>query len=189
MDVNIPISFCLVPTTSPSNLLSTVTAYNEPFQYRFSWEMDQPNSISRSMVHSGFTLYCVIDQVDQSGAFIEAGQSIVTHSIFTSAIQDSYSADIFMPTNCGSKIHYYLCSVSAFNEQGEGPRSENATVYLPCNFNCKCALYSGEMLARTIVCGLSNALNYQGGVENGALLNSTSCLYKLAIVFFQASLH
>lgn len=129
----------LVPMTPPSDLLSTILTYTIPFQFRFSWEMKQPTPISKSMIHAGFTLYCNVDQVDEPGAFATAGQNIITHSVFTSAVQESYSADIFVPTDCDSKITYYVCSVSAFNEQGEGPRSLNASVYLPCDFKSKCA--------------------------------------------------
>ena len=129
----------LVPTTAPSDLLSKILVYTMPFHYRFSWSINQPNSIGQSMIHTGFTLNCSIDQADQSVSFVTTGQSIFTHSIFTSTVQDSYSAEIFMPTNCGLNILYYLCSVSAFNGEGEGPKSEAIPVYLPCDFNSECS--------------------------------------------------
>ena len=135
MIIDLPLT---VPTTAPTNLLSTIITYTKPYLFRFSWEMNQPTAISRSMVHSGFNLYCSADQVVQPGTFVTAGQNIVTHSVFSSAVEESYSADIFMPTNCDSQIRYYLCSVAAFNEQGEGPQSENFTTYLPCDFKSNC---------------------------------------------------
>ena len=45
-----------------------------------------------------------------------------------------YRADVFLPVNCDAMIHYYMCSVAAFNEKGEGPMSRQLKTYLPCDF-------------------------------------------------------
>lgn len=127
--------FCtiLALEDAPSDLIYSTLSNNQPFLFHFSWKMEQQNAISRSMIHSGFTLTCAIENADEANTLLSPGQTVVNSSLFTSAVQDSYSLTIFMPANCESTIKFYACSVAAFNEIGVGPRSENISAYLPCN--------------------------------------------------------
>ena len=60
---------------------------------------------------------------------------IVSHVVFNDRRQTSYSADVFVPVNCDVGIEAYMCSVAAFNMEGEGPRSQALETLLPCNLN------------------------------------------------------
>jgi len=126
--------FFLVPAVAPSNLEYTITSFNQPFLFHFTWTLDQPNGISRSMVHSGFTLACDVGTVGPSEVLFSPGQTILRRSVFTSTIQESYSIEVYLPTNCESTVRDYSCFVMAFNDIGVGPRSENISANLPCNF-------------------------------------------------------
>lgn len=85
------------------------------------------------MVHTGFVIYCGTN--DTAAGFTASGRDIVTQYIFNKTRHNQYMADVFMPANCDVQIHFYLCTVAAFNEKGEGPRSLPVTTYLPCNFD------------------------------------------------------
>ncbi len=87
------------------------------------------------MVHTGFTIYCSTNSTIPN--FEASGSNIVSHSVFVDMIQQSYSADVFVPVNCEVGIKSYMCSVAAFNREGEGPRSQALETLIPCNFNGK----------------------------------------------------
>ena len=117
------------PHYAPTSLTNSIIADNtEPFQFEFSWRLPQP--FPSPLTHAGFVLHCY-----DNSSEISSNGDVLTHSLFTTDNQFSYSVIVSVPSNCDSSVRSYLCSVTAFNERGEGPMSEETFLYLPCAYS------------------------------------------------------
>ena len=57
---------------------------------------------------------------------------LVRHSVLEDELSDVYSTSVLLPGECREERVTYQCAVAAFNERGEGMRSEPGLVVLSC---------------------------------------------------------
>ena len=113
----------VVPTSVQTELPSNV----EPFPIIVRWSLPQSSS-SQQADHVGFIIHCYTNGSDGSSY-----TSILTHPVFTKEILSDYSDRLLFPARCGSETLTYYCAVSAFNENGEGMRSQPGSFRLLCS--------------------------------------------------------
>ena len=121
--------FYSAPPNAPSLLQNRRDTSTEPFQFTFLWEYSR-NSPTDTILLGGFILHCYNNK---SGSTID---EILSHTFFVDSdrsLEEQYSVSLTQHVTCVSQIISYMCDVRAFNEMGEGPRSQPTVVLLPCN--------------------------------------------------------
>lgn len=117
------------PQVVPTNVLTELPSNVEPFPIIVRWSL--PSS-SQQADHIGFVIRCYTNGSDGS-----SHTRILTHPVFTEEIMLEYSTRFLLPARCGSQKLLYYCDVSAFNENGEGSKSQPDSFYLLCSGNGK----------------------------------------------------
>lgn len=113
------------PVIVPESVLVTVSSSMTPFPVTVQWSLSL-SSIQQAN-HIGFIVHCYDNR---TGVVNE----LLTHNVLDDRLTSVYSTTVLFPAECG-EVNTYQCAVAAFNEQGEGQRSEPELVVLPCNMN------------------------------------------------------
>ena len=114
------------PIIVPENVLVTVSSSMTPFPVTIQWSLTLSSSIQQAN-HIGFLVHCYDNM---TGVVNE----LLTHNVLDDQLTTVYSTSVLLPAECGG-VNTYQCAVAAFNEQGEGQRSEPGLFVLPCNVN------------------------------------------------------
>ena len=120
------VSFSL---TAPALLLedvrTSITSSQEPFSLVVTWSVVGINSLQHSD-HIGFIVSCFENSTGQVN-------ELLRYVLLDSQLTLSYSARVLLPVSCAQSSTALQCSVSPFNERGEGQIVSSDTFGLPCS--------------------------------------------------------
>ena len=126
-----------MPAIIPYELTGSVLSYvySEPPSFYFQWAVRSKDS---HLLHdiAGFIVTCSANKTTTTSNTANNAISISEPMFIDRIVIDTenvFSESLYFPNTCDSNVEeIMMCSVSAFNEQGNGQQSESILIDIPC---------------------------------------------------------